>query len=74
MEQTLFIDDEPSKAFQNSKWTKLFFEQFRGGELIKKGVMVRPCILVVVDLEGFTLCKDDLSPFCSHYVILKVVI
>jgi hypothetical protein len=31
----LFIDDEPSKAFQNPKWNRLFLEPFRGRELSK---------------------------------------
>ncbi len=35
-DQTLFIDDEPSKALWNPKWSKLFLESFRGRELLKK--------------------------------------
>jgi hypothetical protein len=34
-DQTLFIDDELSKAFQNPKWSGLFLEPFRGCELSK---------------------------------------
>ncbi len=36
MDQTLLIDDEPSKALQNPKWNEHLFEQFRGFELSKK--------------------------------------
>jgi hypothetical protein len=35
-DQTLFIDDEPSKALQNPKWIRLFLEPFKGHELSKK--------------------------------------
>jgi hypothetical protein len=37
-DQTLFIDDEPNKAFQNPKWNGLFLEPFRGRELSKNKV------------------------------------
>jgi hypothetical protein len=29
-DQTLFIDDEPSKVLQNFKWNDLFFESLQG--------------------------------------------
>jgi hypothetical protein len=38
MDQTLFIDDEPSKAFRNPKWNGLFSEPFRGCELSENKV------------------------------------
>jgi hypothetical protein len=34
----LFIDDEPSKTFQNPKWNGLFLESFKGCELSKTKV------------------------------------
>jgi hypothetical protein len=37
-DQTLLIDDELSKAFQNAKWSRLFFEPFRACELSKNKV------------------------------------
>ncbi len=37
-DQTLLIDDEPSKAFQNSKWNGLFLESFKGQMLSKNKV------------------------------------
>jgi hypothetical protein len=40
----------------------------------EQGAMVRPCILVVVVVESFALCKDDLCPFCNYYVVFKVTI
>jgi hypothetical protein len=59
MDQTLFIDDKPSKAFQNPRWSILFLTPFRGHEISKnKNVMVRSCILVVVSIERFALRKD----------------
>jgi hypothetical protein len=38
MDQTFFINDEPSKALQNPKWSRLFFEQFKGHELSRNKV------------------------------------
>jgi hypothetical protein len=38
----------------------------------RKGVMARPCISVVVGIERFTPCKNDLCSFHSHYAILEV--
>jgi hypothetical protein len=35
-DQTLFIDDELTKALQNPKWSGLFLEPFKGHELSKK--------------------------------------
>jgi hypothetical protein len=40
----------------------------------KKGAMVKPCISIVVDVEGFALCKDDLRPFCSHHVVFEATV
>jgi hypothetical protein len=37
-DQTLFIDDEPSKALWNSKWNGLFLESFKGQMLSKNKV------------------------------------
>jgi hypothetical protein len=37
-DQTLLIDDEPSKALRNPKWSKLFLVPFRGRELSKNKV------------------------------------
>jgi hypothetical protein len=38
MDQTLLIDDELSKAFQNPIWCGLFLEPFKGCELSKNKV------------------------------------
>jgi hypothetical protein len=58
MDETLFIDDKPNKALQNPRWSKLFLMPFKGHELSKnKSAMVRSCILVVVGIERFSLCK-----------------
>jgi K+ transporter len=70
----LFSNDEPNKVLQNPKWNGLFLEPLKGHELSKKSVMVRPCISVVVNIEGFALCKDSLCPFCDHHVVFEVVI
>jgi hypothetical protein len=37
-DETLLIDDEPNKAFQNLKWSGLFLESFRGQMLSKNKV------------------------------------
>jgi hypothetical protein len=38
MDQTLLIDEDLSKAFQNPKWSGLFLEPFKGHELSKTKV------------------------------------
>jgi hypothetical protein len=38
MDQTILIDDEPSKALWNPKWCGLFLEPFKGHELSKNKV------------------------------------
>jgi hypothetical protein len=40
----------------------------------RKGAMVKPCISVVASVEGFTPCKNDLHPFCNHYVVFETVL
>ncbi len=40
----------------------------------KQGIMVKPCISVVVSVEGFALCKDGLHPFHSYHVVFEVVV
>jgi hypothetical protein len=40
----------------------------------KEGAMVRPFILVMVNIEGFALCKDNLWPFRNHYAIFEATI
>jgi len=37
-DQTLLIDDPPSKACQNPKWNGLFLELFKGHEFSKNKV------------------------------------
>jgi hypothetical protein len=39
-DQTLSIDDEPNKAFQNLKWNGFFLESFRGHMLSKNYVQL----------------------------------
>jgi hypothetical protein len=41
---------------------------------IRYKYMARPCILVVANVEGFALCKDNLYPFCNHYAVLEVAV
>ncbi len=41
---------------------------------IRYKYMARPCILVLANVEGFALCKDNLYPFCSHYAVLEVAV
>ncbi len=40
----------------------------------KKRCKVRPCVSVMAAVEGFTLCKDNLRPFHSHYSILEIIV
>jgi hypothetical protein len=40
----------------------------------EKTIMVRPCISVVANVEGFTLYKDGLHPFHIHYVVFEVIV
>jgi len=39
-DQTLLIDNEPTKVFQNLKWIGLFLESFRGQMLSKNKVQL----------------------------------
>jgi hypothetical protein len=73
-DQTLFIDDEPGKAFQNPKWNELFLEPFRGREIQKQSATIKPYISVVDNVERFVLCKNDLHPFHSHHAIFETTI
>jgi hypothetical protein len=36
--------------------------------------MVKPCISIVVGIEGFSPYKYGLHPFCNHYAILEAAI
>jgi hypothetical protein len=38
--QTLLIDDEPSKSFQNPKWSGFFLESFWGEILLRNKVQL----------------------------------
>jgi hypothetical protein len=40
----------------------------------KWGAMVRPSILVVVNIERFSLCKDYWHPFQSYRVIFEAIV
>jgi hypothetical protein len=40
----------------------------------KKSAMVRPCISIVANVEGFALYKNGLRPFHSHYAVFEVVV
>jgi hypothetical protein len=73
-DQTVLIDDEPNKAFQNPKWSKLFLEPFKGHESSKHKVQWLDCILVVASVERIAPCKNGLCPFRNHYVALKATI
>ncbi len=39
-DQTLLIDDKPSKALRNAKWSGLFLESFWGEILLKNKVQL----------------------------------
>jgi hypothetical protein len=57
-DETLFIDDELNKAKQNSKWSSLFLESFRGQMLLKNKVQwldLAPCLWP--PLVGLPLAK-----------------
>jgi hypothetical protein len=50
-DQTLLIDDEPNKAFQNPKWIYFFSWIIQGIDVVKEqGALVGPCILFVAAL------------------------
>ncbi len=49
--------DEPNKALWNPKWNGTIQRMWI---IHKQGAMVRPYISIVVNIEGFSLCKDGL--------------
>ncbi len=74
-DQTLFINDELSKALQNLKWSRLFLEPFKGCELLKNKVQwLDLASQLWLVLKGLPFTKIILCPFYSHYVIFKVVV
>jgi hypothetical protein len=57
-DQTLFIDDELSKALRNLKWNGLFLEPLRGCELFKNKVQwLNLASRLWPTLKGFPLAK-----------------
>ncbi len=66
-DQTLFIDDEPNKAFQNPKWNGLFLEPFKGRELSKNKVQwLNLASRLWPTLKGFPFTKM----IYAHFVII----
>jgi hypothetical protein len=74
-DQTLLIDDELSKTFQNAKWSKFVFEPFRARELSKNKVhWLDLASWLWSALKALPLCKDSLCPFCSYHVVFEATI
>ncbi len=63
-----------TRPFKIQNGMDFFLNHLEDVNYPKKGAMVRPCISVVVGIEGFALCKNNLHPFCSYHVVFKVVI
>jgi len=60
--QTLFIDNESSKAIQNSKWSGVFFlNHLRDKCCQKKGAMVGFCISFVATFGWIAIGQNDSS-------------
>jgi hypothetical protein len=60
-DQTLFINNEPNKVLQNSKWSGFFLESFRGQNIVEEqDAMVGPCISFVA-----TLCWIAIGQYSS---------
>jgi len=66
-DQTLFIDDEPGKAFQNPKWNGLFLEPFRGCELSKnKAQRLNLTSRLWTMLKGLPFAKT----IYTHFIVI----
>jgi hypothetical protein len=64
MDQTLFIDNEPSKAFLNPKWNELFLEPFKGRELFKNKMQwLDPSSWLWLALKALPLAKTIYTHF-----------
>jgi hypothetical protein len=60
-DQTLFINDEPNKVFQNSKWSG-FLKIIQGTNVVKKqGATVGPCILFMAAFGWIAIGKNGSS-------------
>jgi hypothetical protein len=69
--QTLFINDESSKALQNPKWSGLFLKPFKGHELSKNKVQwLNLAFLLCMSLKGLPFAKM----IYAHFAIFKVAI
>jgi hypothetical protein len=61
------IDDEPSKTFQNSKWSGIFVESSRGELLLTNKVQ----LLDLASCSWPTLIKlASTNTICNHYDVL----
>jgi hypothetical protein len=66
----MFIDDEPSKALQNPRWSKLFLEPFRGCELSKNKVQwLDLASQLWLILKGLPLAKM----VYAHFIIIMQI-
>jgi hypothetical protein len=66
-DQALFIDDELRKAFRNPKWSRLFFEPFRGHELSKNKVQwLNLASWLQPTLKGLPFAKI----VYAHYIVI----
>jgi len=54
-----------ARPFEIQNGTNFFKNHLEDANYPKKGLMVKPCILVVATVERFALCKDNLCPLCS---------
>jgi hypothetical protein len=71
-DQTLLIDDEPSKALQNPKWSGLFLEPFKGRELSKNKVQwLDLASWLWPPLKGFPFAKMSYAHFAINMQFLK---
>jgi hypothetical protein len=67
----MFIDDEPSKALQNPKWSGLFLKPFRGRELSKNKVQwLDLASWLWLMLKGLPLAKM----VYTHFTLLEAAI
>ncbi len=71
-DQTLFIDDEPSKALYNPKWNELFLKPFRGRELSKNKVKwLDLASWLCLSLKGLPFAKTIYAHFTIIMQFLK---
>jgi K+ transporter len=63
-----------TRPFETQNGVTFSLNHSKYGSYLKQGAMVKPCMSIVANIEGFALYKDSLHPFCNHYAIFEAII